>query len=66
MPDHVTVRHWQIIRWGSHLGVNEEVASGTGPLDHLSSTNEWPGRKTKSHTSLHAEGPLLALHGRLG
>ena len=25
-----------------HEGVNEEVAGGTGPLDHLSPTNEWP------------------------
>ena len=53
MPDHVPVRQWHSIRWRSHKEVNEEVASGIGPLDHISSTNEWPGRKTKSHTSFH-------------
>ena len=38
----ISIRQWQSIRGRSHEGVNEEVAGGTGSLDHLSPTNEWP------------------------
>ena len=44
-------------------GVNEKVAGSAGPLDHLSPLNEWPSREAKSHTGIHAESLLLALHG---
>ena len=42
LPHHNPIGQWQIIRGRSHEGVDEEVAGGTGPLDHLSPTNEWP------------------------
>ena len=37
-----------------------------GSTRHLSPTNAWPGRKTESHISVHVEGLLLTVHGRLG
>ena len=43
--------------------VDEKAAGSAGPLDHLSPANEWPSREAKSHTGIHAESLLLALHG---
>ena len=42
LPHHNPIGQWQSIRGRSNEGVNEEIAGGTGPLDHLSPTNEWP------------------------
>ena len=42
LPRHISIRQWQSIRGRSHEGVNEVVAGGTGSLDHLSPTNDWP------------------------
>ena len=42
--------------------VNEKVAGGTGPLDHLSPTNKWPSREAKSSAGIHVESLLLTLH----
>ena len=64
MPNHVPADNGKA--FVGDLTKNEEVANGTGPLNHLSSTNEWPGRKTKSHTSFTIEGLLLTIHGSLG
>ena len=44
-------------------GVNEKVAGSTGPLDHLSTANEWPSRKAESHAGIHVESLLLTLQG---
>ena len=38
-----------------HKGVDEEVANGPGPLDHISLADEWRGRKAKSFNSFQAE-----------
>ena len=41
LPHHIPIGQWQSVRGLSHEGVNEEVAGGTGPFNHLSPTNEW-------------------------
>ena len=66
LPRHISIRQWQSIRGRSHEGVNEEVAGGTGSLDHLSPTNEWPSREAKSLAGIYVESLLLKLHGWLG
>ena len=63
----VQINHRKICMTATgYEGVNEEVADGTGPLDHLSATNEWPGRKTETHIGVHVEGLFLTVHARLG
>ena len=63
LPHPIPIGQCQSIRGRSHEGVNENVAGGTSPLDHLSPTNEWPSRKAKSHAGIHVESLLLTLHG---
>ena len=52
--------------FGRDLGIDEKIAGGTGPADHLSPAEELPGQKAKSHTSFHAERLLLTIYRRLG
>ena len=56
MSDHVPVRQWQSTLRRAHEGI----------LDHFSPADEWPDREAKSHTSYHAEGLMLTMHGPLG
>ena len=42
LPNHIPIAQWQSIRGRTQEGDNEEVAGGTGPLDHVSPTNKWP------------------------